>query len=91
MPSGGRWCCEFAENMAGCYARLADIEHAKASAAECLAMKPDFSVRQFMAKQLFKNPADAEDLAESLRMAGEPARYSFAGAPDRRQELRPCT
>jgi TolB-like protein/tetratricopeptide (TPR) repeat protein len=59
--------------MAGCYARLADIERAKASAAECLAMKPDFSVRQFMAKQPFKNPADAEDLAESLRMAGLPA------------------
>jgi len=58
--------------MAGCHARLADMERATASAAECLAMKPDFSARQFMAKQPFKNPAEAANLAESLRMAGLP-------------------
>ncbi len=58
--------------MAGCHARLEDMERAKVSAAECLGLKPDFSVRQFMAKQPFKNPADAANLAESLRMAGLP-------------------
>jgi TolB-like protein/tetratricopeptide (TPR) repeat protein len=58
--------------MAGCYARLADMEHARVRAAECLAMKPDFSTRHFMAKQPFKNPADAASLTESLRMAGLP-------------------
>lgn len=58
--------------MAGCYARLSNIDRAKISAAECLTMKPDFSVGKFMAKQPFKNPADAATLAESLRMAGLP-------------------
>jgi adenylate cyclase len=58
--------------MAGCHARLGDIERAQQSAAECLAMKPDFTVGRFMAKQPFKNPADAAGLAESLRMAGFP-------------------
>jgi tetratricopeptide (TPR) repeat protein len=58
--------------MAGCYARLADMEHARVRAAECLAMKPDFSTGHFMAKQPFKNPADAASLTESLRMAGLP-------------------
>jgi tetratricopeptide (TPR) repeat protein len=58
--------------MAGCHARLADIDRAQLSAAECLAMKPDFSVGHFMTKQPFKYPADAAELAESLRMAGLP-------------------
>jgi TolB-like protein len=58
--------------MAGCYARLADMEHARVSAAGCLAMKPDFSTGHFMAKQPFKNPADAARLTEALRMAGLP-------------------
>jgi TolB-like protein/Tfp pilus assembly protein PilF len=58
--------------MAGCYARLADIDRARVSAAECLAIKPDFSIGRFMTKQRFKNPADAASLAESLRMAGLP-------------------
>jgi adenylate cyclase len=58
--------------MAGCYARLSNIDRAKISATECLTMKPDFSVGKFMAKQPFKNPADAATLIESLRMAGLP-------------------
>jgi tetratricopeptide (TPR) repeat protein len=58
--------------MSGCYARLADIDRARVSAAECLAIKPDFSIGRFMTKQRFKNPADAASLAESLRMAGLP-------------------
>ncbi len=58
--------------MAGCYARLANMDQAKVCATECLAMKPDFSTRFFLAKQPFKNPADAANVAESLRMAGLP-------------------
>jgi hypothetical protein len=45
---------------------------AQASAAECLALKPEFSIRHFISKQPFKIPADAAGLAESLRMAGLP-------------------
>jgi adenylate cyclase len=57
---------------AGCHARLGDTGRAMACAAECLALKADFSVGQFVAKRQLKNPADAADLAESLRMAGLP-------------------
>jgi TolB-like protein len=58
--------------MAGCYARLDDIDRAKASAAECLALKPAFAIGQFVAKQPFKSATDAAHVAESLRMAGLP-------------------
>ena len=60
--------------MAGCYARLADIDRARLSAAECLAMNRTFSIGHFMTRHPFKNPADAAALAESLRMAGLPER-----------------
>jgi tetratricopeptide (TPR) repeat protein len=58
--------------MAGCYARLDEMDRARASAAECLALKPEFSIGHFMTKQPFKNPANAASLAESMRMAGLP-------------------
>jgi adenylate cyclase len=58
---------------AGCHARLGDADRARACTAECLALKPAFSVGQFMAKRPFRNPEDASNLAESLRMAGLPA------------------
>jgi TolB-like protein/DNA-binding winged helix-turn-helix (wHTH) protein len=58
--------------MAGCYARLADIDRARASATECLALKPEFSIGHFIKKHPFKNLTDAASLAESLRMAGLP-------------------
>jgi adenylate cyclase len=61
-----------AAHVAGCYARLGNFERAKVSAAECLAMKPDFKIAHFMTKQPFKNPADAANLAESLALAGLP-------------------
>jgi TolB-like protein/DNA-binding winged helix-turn-helix (wHTH) protein len=61
-----------AAHMAGCYARLADIDRTRVSARECLVKKPDFSIARFMTKQPFQNPADAASLAESLRMAGLP-------------------
>jgi tetratricopeptide (TPR) repeat protein len=58
--------------MAGCHARLDDMDCARASVAECLTLKPDFSTARVLAKQPFKNPADAATLAESLLMAGLP-------------------
>lgn len=58
--------------MAGCYARLEQIDRAQGSAAECLALKPEFSIRHLLTKQPFKNSDDAASLAESLRMAGLP-------------------
>jgi adenylate cyclase len=57
---------------AGCHARLGDADSARASVAECLSMKPDFSVARFMKNQPFKIPAHAEQLAASLRLAGLP-------------------
>lgn len=57
---------------AGCYARLSDMHRARVSVAECRSMSPDFSVAQFMRREPFKNPADAEQLACSLRLAGLP-------------------
>jgi hypothetical protein len=35
-------------------------------------MKPDFSITHFMSKLPFKNPADAEQLGSSLRLARLP-------------------
>jgi hypothetical protein len=58
--------------MAGCQAQLGDRDHAAASAAECLSLRPDFSISQFISKERFKLPADAEQLASSLRLAGLP-------------------
>jgi serine/threonine protein kinase/Tfp pilus assembly protein PilF len=58
--------------MAGCYARLGDMDRASVSVQECLAKKPDFSVTDYMRKEPFKNPADAAHQAESLLMAGLP-------------------
>lgn len=58
---------------AGCHARLGHAAQARACAAACLASKPGFSIRQFLAGEPFKNPADAAHLVESLQMAGLPA------------------
>jgi len=58
--------------MAGCHAQLGDMERAGASVAECLSLRPDFSVRHWMSKEPFKIEADAERLAKSLRLAGLP-------------------
>jgi TolB-like protein/tetratricopeptide (TPR) repeat protein len=58
--------------VAGCHARQGDSERAKSFAAQCLEMRPDFSIARFMSKEPFKRPADSAHLAESLRMAGLP-------------------
>jgi adenylate cyclase len=57
---------------AGCHAQLGDMDCARASVAECLSVRPDFSIAQFMRKEPFKIPADADQLAASLRLAGLP-------------------
>ncbi len=59
--------------MAGCYARLGELDRAQSSTAECLALRPEFSIAHFMSKQPFKNSEHAANLAESLRLAGLPA------------------
>jgi tetratricopeptide (TPR) repeat protein len=58
--------------IAGCHAQLGDMDRARAGVAECLSMKPDFSITQFMKKEPFKIPSDAEQFASSLRLAGLP-------------------
>jgi hypothetical protein len=57
---------------AGCHARLEEMVRARSSAAACLSIRPDFSIAQFMNKEPFKIPADAERIASSLRLAGLP-------------------
>jgi TolB-like protein/tetratricopeptide (TPR) repeat protein len=58
--------------VAGCHAELGDADRARAAVAECLSMRPDFSIGHFMRKEPFKLAADAEQLASSLLLAGLP-------------------
>jgi uncharacterized protein (DUF924 family)/TolB-like protein len=58
--------------IAGCHARLGDMQRATASAGECLRIRPDFSIARFMRKEPYKIPADAERLESSLALAGLP-------------------
>lgn len=58
--------------IAGCHAKLGDLQLAETNAVDCLSMKSDFSVARFVSKLPFKNPADADQLGTSLRLAGLP-------------------
>lgn len=58
--------------MAACHARLGESDRAHALVRECLAKRPQLSIRQLMAKEPFKLSSDAEHLEESLRLAGLP-------------------
>ena len=58
--------------VAACHARMGNHERARLSVSECLASKPDFSIRYLMTKEPFKHPADATHLADGLRLAGLP-------------------
>jgi len=58
---------------AGCHARLGHVEQTRTCVAACLASKPEFSIRHFLTREPYKDPADATHLAESLRLAGLPA------------------
>lgn len=63
------WDCAL---MAGCHARLAEMERANDYVAECLNKRPDFSISRRMAKEPFKNPEVAAHLVECLQLAGLP-------------------
>ena len=58
--------------MAGCHARLGESGRADALVAECLAKRPEFSIRHLMAREPFKLVSDAEHFEQSLRLAGLP-------------------
>jgi TolB-like protein len=58
--------------LAGCHARLKARARARALAAECLEKKPDFTISRWLAKEPFRDPADAAHLAECMRVAGLP-------------------
>jgi hypothetical protein len=69
LPTRGYWVSAL---MAGCHARLADKGRAATLPSECLNLKPDFSITRRVAKEPFKDPANATHLVESIRMAGLP-------------------
>jgi len=58
--------------MAACHARRNDMTLASQLTAECLTLRPDFSVRQLMSKEAQKSEVQIEYLAESMRLAGLP-------------------
>lgn len=57
---------------AACDALLGDAENARRHAQECLAARPDFSVRHFLAKLPFRNDADAAHLGRGMQESGLP-------------------
>jgi hypothetical protein len=58
--------------MAGCHARLGNSDRAASLAAECLAGRPEFSIRRLLVIAPYKLSSDADNLAQSLRLAGLP-------------------
>jgi serine/threonine protein kinase len=58
--------------MAACHARLGNSDRARSLAAECLLSRPNFSIRRLLVIEPFKLSSDAENLAQSLRLAGLP-------------------
>jgi adenylate cyclase len=58
--------------IAACHAQLGEVENARACVASCLALRPDFSIRQLMSKEPFKLAADASQLSRALHAAGLP-------------------
>jgi adenylate cyclase len=58
--------------MAGCCAKLGQVERARELVAHCLAIQPEVSIGNVVAGIVFKEAADREHLAECLRLAGMP-------------------
>jgi len=58
--------------LAACHARLGDLERARILAAQCLARRPNFSIRRLVTVEPYRLSAVAENLAQSLRLAGLP-------------------
>jgi len=58
--------------MAGCHAHLGNAEPCIRFVSKCLASRPDFSIRLFFRVEPFRNKADADAIAHSMRLAGLP-------------------
>jgi serine/threonine protein kinase/Tfp pilus assembly protein PilF len=58
--------------LAACHARLGHLESARTVAAECLARRPDFSIRRLLSVEPYRLSSDAENLEQALRLAGLP-------------------
>ncbi|MFI4866737.1 MAG: protein kinase [Steroidobacterales bacterium] len=58
--------------MAACHARLGNSDRARSLAAECLVSRPNFSIRRLLVIEPYKLNSVAENLAQSLRLAGLP-------------------
>jgi tetratricopeptide (TPR) repeat protein len=58
--------------LAACHARLGDAGRSRDYGRQCLAEDPGFSVDRFMSGEPYRDQADADYLAESLRLAGLP-------------------
>jgi serine/threonine protein kinase/Tfp pilus assembly protein PilF len=58
--------------LAACHARVGNSDRADALAAECLASRPSFSIRRLLVTQPYQLSSDAENLTQSLRLAGLP-------------------
>ena len=63
--------------MAGCCAKLGQVERARELVAHCLAIQPEATIGNVVAAIVFKEAGDREHLAECLRLAGMPDRSSF--------------
>jgi len=59
--------------MAGCCARVVNLQRASVLAAECLKARPDFTIGKRIAKEPFRIAGDTAYLVESLKLAGLPA------------------
>jgi len=55
-----------------CQALRGDLDQARAQTQQCLALKPDFSIALFMAKEPFQRQEDRDLLSTGLREAGLP-------------------
>lgn len=58
--------------MAGCCAKLGQVERARELVAHCLAIQPEATIGNVVAAIVFKEAGDREHLAECLRLAGMP-------------------
>ncbi len=58
--------------LAACQAELGDMDRARVNVADCLALRPNFSIAHYMRKEPFQIKADAERVEASLRRAGLP-------------------
>ena len=57
---------------AACHAELGDTDRAKVDVADCLSLRPNFSVTSYMRKEPFQIRAEAERVEAALRRAGLP-------------------